>query len=65
VLVCLARTGISFGLAPADFPYEGDAMATTKKPDTLRAGESFACEVDGEPVLVHAGEVVHDACVVN
>ena len=34
-------------------------MPTTKKPENLRAVESFVCEVDGKDVSVHAGEVVH------
>ncbi len=33
-------------------------MTTTKKPDLLRATSAFTCDLDGEPFLVHQGDVV-------
>jgi hypothetical protein len=28
-------------------------------PKTLKARESFACELDGQPIVVHEGDTVH------
>jgi hypothetical protein len=34
------------------------ATKTTRVPNKVRALESFTCDVDGDPTVIHAGEVV-------
>jgi hypothetical protein len=37
---------------------------TTNVPDKVRALESFTCDVDGDPMVVHRGDVVSSRHVV-